>query len=89
MLLWLRQKLLRLLKADYAKLDAVLHSADGERVRESVEQICGESPYLLLDDERPLVERSYSNAQRKHIGYNGYVLRFLVEYHVGKKQGRW
>lgn len=89
MLLWLRKALLKLLKADYAKLDEILHSADGDRVRECVEQVCKESPFLILDDERPLIERSYGAAQRRKIAHNGYVLRFLVEYHVGKKQGRW
>lgn len=89
MLLWLRKLILKLLKADYQDLDSLLHSPDGDKIRQIVDQVCGQSPFLLLDDERPLIERSYGQAQRSKVDVNGYKLRFLCEYFVGKKQGHW
>ena len=58
-------------------------------MREVTDDVCARFKELLYDDERPLIERSYQACQRRGVGANGYVLRFMVEYHVGRHQGRW
>lgn len=74
-------------------LHQFLHAPESQAARKSFELFFRpddkRAGYVPESDSRPFLERAYADAQKHGSERNGWRLRFILYYHLGKMDGLW